>query len=103
MGEARKRRLALIKGGKSDQAKTMYIAPERLTNLTAQMPTRQAEILQKTYDDKVSKSTCPTFNSFLLALIEAGVIEFERFYLQENAPPLAPASIEVTPDEGGQG
>lgn len=86
MGEACKHRLTLIKSGKAQEAKTHRIAPERLTNLTAQMETVKAEILNQLYKDKVDKQTCPTFNSFLCALIEAGAIEFEKFYLEQNAP-----------------
>jgi len=93
MGDARRTRLALIKGGKADQAKLHRPAPERLTNITVQMPSVKAEILNAVYDTKVDKKTCPTRNSFMLALIEAGMIQFEQFWLETNAP--KPPDIEV--------
>jgi len=93
MGEARKTRLALIKGGKSDQAKAHRPAPERLTNVTVQMPTVKSEILNAVYDAKVDKKTCPTRNDFILALLESGMIQFEQFWLETNAP--QPPDIEV--------
>lgn len=118
MGDARRRRLALIKGGKADQAKAIRIAPERLTNLTIQMPTVKVEIAHEIYKTKVDKSTCPTPNDFWQAVFDAGMMEFEKFYAAENAPkpadfelPLTPdpivqreaVDIELAPDEGGQG
>lgn len=90
MGEARKRRLTLIKGGKADVAKTMYVAPERLTNITIQLPSQKAMVLDAIYETKVDKKNCPTRNSFVLALLEAGMIEFERFYMEQNATAPAP-------------
>jgi len=93
MGEARKRRLTLIKGGKADQAKSLMIAPERLANITIQMPQLKADIAHQIYADKVDKKNCPTPNTFFLAVFEAGMLEFEKFYEQENAP--KPADIEV--------
>lgn len=95
MGEARKTRLALIKGGKADQARLYRPAPERLVNITVQMPAMKAEILDAVYDQKVDKKTCPTRNDFMLALLESGMIQFEQFYLETNTPQ-RPA-IEVDP------
>lgn len=98
MGEARKRRLPLIRGGKATEAKGAYVAPERLTNLTIQMPTPKANLAHEIYATKVDKATCPTPGSFFLAVFEAGMMEFEKFYAQENAPkPPAPSDIEVDP------
>lgn len=105
MGEARKRRLTLIQGGKSDQAKKLFIAPERLTNLTIQMPTIKADVVAEIYRTKVDKQTCPTPNHFFNAVFEAGMIEFEKFYQAENELPreIEPADIVLTkPDEGGE-
>ena len=86
MGESRRKRLALIKGGKAAEAKTMYVAPERLTNITIQMPTLQAKVLDSIYETKVDKKTCPTRNSFVMALLESGMNIFEQYYLEQNAP-----------------
>jgi len=86
LGEARRTRLTLIKGGKADQAKLFRPAPERLTNITMQMPSEKAEIALKIYATMVDKNTCPTPNSFWLAVFEAGMIEFEKFYREQNAP-----------------
>lgn len=86
MGEARKRRLALIKGGKADQAKGLYVAPERLTNITIQLPTLKANLAHEVYKTKVDKKTCPTPGAFFLAVFEAGMIEFERYYEEQNRP-----------------
>ena len=86
MGEARRRRLALMKGGKAEEAKAHRIAPERLTVLPVMMPTLQSEILKNVYDLKVDKKTCPTLNSFLLALLESGVTSFEQYYIEQNVP-----------------
>jgi len=93
MGDARRTRLTLIKGGKADQAKLHRPAPERLTNVTIQMPTVKAEIAHKVYAEMVDKKTCPTPNSFWLAVFEAGMIEFEKYYQEQNAP--KPPDIEV--------
>ena len=86
MGDARKRRLTLIKNGKADQAKAMFIAPERLTNITIQMPSVKAAVATEIYRTKVDKQTCPTPNHFFVAVFDAGMIEFEKFYEAENAP-----------------
>lgn len=97
MGDARRRRLALIKGGKADVAKAMYVAPERLTNLTILLPTLKANVAHEIYKTKVDKATCPTPNDFFMAVFDAGMIEFEKFYMEENAPKPAPkADIEVS-------
>lgn len=95
MGEARKRRLTLIRGGKADVAKGMFVAPERLTNLTIQMPTLKADIAHQVYAERVDKKTCPTPNSFWLAVFEAGLMEFEKFYQEQNAPHTMAPDIEV--------
>jgi hypothetical protein len=97
MGDARRRRLTLIKGGKAQEAKAHYIAPERLTGLTILMPSLKLKILDNIYDTKVDKATCPTRNSFVLALLEAGMMEFERFYLEQNSP--KPPDIELPKSE----
>ena len=104
MGESRKRRLALIRGGKAAEAKTHVVAPERLTNLTIQMPTIKADVVAEIYRTKVDKQTCPTTNDFFVAVFDSGMLEFERFYLQENAVPEPKPDIEADakPDEGGQ-
>ena len=86
MGEARKRRLALIKGGKAQEAKAHRIAPERMKLIQVLIPSVRAEILDMIYNTKVDKTTCPTRNDFLLALIESGVQSFEQFYYEENRP-----------------
>lgn len=99
MGEARKRRLTLIKGGKAEEAKQMFVAPERLTNLTIQMPTLKANVAHEIYKTKVKKETCPTPNDFFKAVFDAGMMEFEKFYSAENAPV---RDIESTPEEGGE-
>lgn len=93
MGEARKRRLTLIKGGKADEAKRILVAPERLVSFTFMLPRPQAAVLVEEYETKVDKETCPTLASFLVTLVEAGMIEFGKFYLEQTAP--KPADIEV--------
>jgi len=98
MGDARRVRLALIKGGKAQEAKAHVIAPERLTNLTVQMPSLKAKILDNIYDTKVDKKTCPTRNSFVLALLEAGMNQFETYWLEQNQP--QPSDIEVPKEDG---
>jgi hypothetical protein len=97
MGEARRRRLTLIKGGKAAEAKASIVAPERLTNLTIQMPSLKADIAHKIYKEMVDRATCPTPNTFWLAVFEAGMIEFEKFYAEQNAP--QPPDIELPKSE----
>lgn len=98
MGEARKRRLVLIKGGKADVAKTMYVAPERLTNITIQLPSQKAMVLDAIYTTKVDKKNCPTRNSFVLALLEAGMVQFEQFYIEQNAPQQPDIAVDPVAD-----
>ena len=97
MGDARRRRLALIRDGKAHEARAHRIAPERSTLVQVLMPSVQAEILKSVYDTKVSKETCPTLNVFLLAVIESGLQQFEQFYLEQNAP--QPSDIAVQKGE----
>ena len=97
MGEARRRRLALIKAGKAHEARAHRVAPERLTLIEVLMSSAQAEILKSVYDTKVSKETCPTLNAFLLAVIESGLQQFEQFYLEQNAT--QPSDIAVQKGE----
>ena len=101
MGDARRRRLALIKGGKADVARGAYVAPERLTNVTIQIASIQALAANAIYDQKVDKKTCPTLNDFFKAVFEAGLIEFEKYYQAENAPKLPDIALDQ-PEEGGE-
>lgn len=80
MGEARKRRLTLIKGGKAAEAKleANNSRPQNLRSLTVLITQALDKVVTKVYDERVNKAALPSRNDFIERLIIAGLDSFRR-------------------------
>lgn len=86
MGEQRRRRLALIKGGKADVAKAEHhnLKPQQLVSLTCLCTKQLKEEVLKRFE-LTSRETLPTLSSFLERLLLAGVASFDRAQAEQEA------------------
>lgn len=85
MGEARKRRLKLIKEGKAEEARRPENnpTPQHLTVLSAVCTkVLEAEVLKRF--ELTRRETLPTLSSFLERLIIAGIASFDRAKAQQE-------------------
>ena len=89
MGAARKHRLALIKGGKADVAKTVYAKPIRLVTETHLFTPELSNAITERYEKQVSakakEERLPTRSSFFEALVVAGMASFDQHVVQAQA------------------
>ena len=80
MGAARKRRLALIKGGHSDIAKAeKEAAPpkQKLISLSGFITKKLDDVISQRYT-KVNPATCPTRWAFIERVLIAGIASFDE-------------------------
>lgn len=86
MGAARKRRLALIKDGHAEVAKTVYATPQDLVTQTFLANRELDTAITERFEKQVKKDQCPTRADFLEKLVIAGLKSFDRFAQQQEAP-----------------
>lgn len=79
MGEARRKRLALIKGGKAEEAKKpeRNPVPQMLVQRTILMKKGLADLIDKSYDEDVNQAVVTSRNAWIERLIVAGLSSFD--------------------------
>lgn len=79
MGEARRRRLALIKSGNAEEAKKPEhkLPPQNYVQLTVLVKKMLADLIDKRYDEDVNQETIPSRNAWLERLLVAGIASFD--------------------------
>lgn len=95
MGEARKRRLALIKDGKAEEAKqpAHNPSPQDLVVLSCIATKRLEGEVLKRYE-LVNPETVPTLSAFIERLILAGIASFDRAQAEQEA---AGSLVQIAP------
>lgn len=96
MGATRKRRLALVKEGHAEIAKTVYAQPERLVTETHLFKPDLSQAITDRYEkavsEKAKKERLPTRSAFFEALVIAGISSFDKHLekrdAEQNAHPL---------------
>lgn len=80
MGEARRRRLALIRGGKADLAKREEMKPKaiRLVRISQDIHPNLDALITKLYDEDVNKEQIPLRSGFIERLLLAGCASFQQ-------------------------
>jgi hypothetical protein len=78
MGEARRRRFALVKGGRADVAKIAYAKPSELIEEKF-LATKELTAAIDERFEHVNKESCPTRADFLNALVVAGLRSFDAY------------------------
>lgn len=86
MGEARRRRLALIKGGQADEAKKDENNPKpvRIREYHVITSKMLGDKIEQTYDEEVNKKVLASLNAFLERLLAAGLASFMQARQQQE-------------------
>jgi hypothetical protein len=99
VGEARKRRLALIKGGHAEVAKKLYTAPSELVSNTFLATSDLDAAITERFEKQVNKEHCPTRADFLEKLVVAGLKSFDNFAAKQQAEDQHPLIATPTTEE----
>jgi hypothetical protein len=84
MGEARKRRLTLIKGGHAEVAKKMYTPPSALTQESFLASPDMTAAITERFEKQVNQEHCPTRASFIEKLVVAGLKSFDAYAAKQK-------------------
>lgn len=84
MGEARKKRLALIKGGHAEVAKKLYTTPSELTQESFLATKDMTSAITERYEKQVNREHCPTRADFIEKLVVAGLKSFDNYAVKQQ-------------------
>lgn len=84
MGEARKRRRALIKAGRPEVAATQFYPPSRLIEQKFLSDPKLDEAITERFE-RTRRDQVPTRSVFLELLLRKGLDSFDAFYKKEQA------------------
>jgi hypothetical protein len=80
MGEARRKRLALINGGNAEEAKKPEYnqPPQNVVQITVLVRKSLADLIDKRYDEDVNQAVVTSRNAWIERLIVAGLASFDE-------------------------
>lgn len=79
MGEARRKRLAMIKAGQAEEAKKPEhnLPQQNYVQITVLVKTMLRDLIDKRYEEDVNTATVPSRNAWIERLLVAGIASFD--------------------------